>query len=109
MALTLYGLKTCDTCRKALKALNAAGRDVTFADIRETPLPLEAWLDTAGAYILVNKRSTTWRGLSETERAQAPNIVLETHRTLIKRPVITRGNEIFVGWTPAVQKALLGD
>ncbi|MEM9140448.1 MAG: ArsC/Spx/MgsR family protein, partial [Pseudomonadota bacterium] len=73
-AVTLYGLKTCDTCRKALKALDAAGRDVAFVDVRADGVPptvLQAWVETLGVETLVNTRSTTWRGLDEAVRAKA--------------------------------------
>ncbi len=43
--ITLYGLKNCDTCRKALKALEADGRDVEFHDVKKQPLPKEQLAD----------------------------------------------------------------
>ena len=71
---TIYGLKTCDTCRKAAKMLAEAGQDVAFRDVRADPLDevtLAQFLDAFGM-ALVNTRSTTWRGLSEAERAEPP-------------------------------------
>jgi len=65
------------------------------------------WLSAAGAKLLVNTRSTTWRGLSETERASDPEALLIANPTLIKRPVIETATRVHVGWTPAVQDALL--
>ena len=112
-ALILYGLKNCDTCKKALKALAVAGRDVTFVDIRaeaDLDAKLPAWLAAAGADALVNKRSTTWRGLDDTVRAQAEGHgaagLLAAHPTLIKRPVIEACDALYVGWTTAVSGAL---
>lgn len=110
MSLTLYGLKNCDTCKKALKALEGAGKAVTFVDIRaEADLPalLPGWLDAAGDEVLVNRRSTTWRNLSEAERARDPLALLGDHPTLIKRPVIAAGADLHVGWSKSVQAALL--
>ena len=110
MSLTLYGLKNCDTCKKALKALEAAGKSVTFVDIRaEADLPalLPNWLDAAGADLLINRRSTTWRGLSEDERAGNPLALLAQNPTLVKRPVIEASGHVHVGWTKDVQSALL--
>lgn len=110
--VTLYGLKTCDTCKKALKALETAGREVNFVDIRaEADLPARApaWLAAVGAERLINTRSTTWRGLDDAERARAqsdPAGLLTTHPTLIKRPVIEDGASIHVGWTTDTQAAL---
>ena len=106
--ITLYGLKNCDTCKKALKALGA--KDVTFVDIRDEadlPAKLPHWLDAVGAVTLVNKRSTTWRNLSEAEKTNALEGdtvgVLKIHPTLIKRPVIEQADKVFVGWTKAVE------
>lgn len=111
MSLTLYGLKNCDTCKKALKALAEAGETVTFVDIRaEADLPalLPVWLDAAGSDRLINRRSTTWRTLSETERAGEPEALLTAHPTLIKRPVIEADGQVHVGWAKDVQTALIG-
>lgn len=111
--VTLYGLKNCDTCKKALKALDAAGRETAFVDIRaeadlKTLVP--AWLKAAGAEKLVNRRSTTWRGLDERDKAGALGAdaatVLQANPTLIKRPVIDTGTEILVGWDSSTQQAL---
>ena len=106
----LYGLKNCDTCKKALKALEAAGKPTAFVDIREdTDLAAKVpqWLASAGADKLLNTRSTTWRNLSETERAQPPEALLIANPTLIKRPVIETGKAVYVGWTKETQADLL--
>lgn len=108
--MKLYGLKNCDTCKKALKALEEAGKPVEFIDIRkdaDLPGKLPAWLSAAGPDALINRRSTTWRGLTEGERSADPEALLTEHPTLIKRPVIEAGKAIHVGWTRDVQAALL--
>ena len=110
MSVTLYGLKNCDTCKKALKALEAAGLTVQFIDIRaEADLGalLPKWLNTVSSETLINRRSTTWRNLSDDMRESEPKSLLEDHPTLIKRPVIEAGQSIHVGWTKDVQTALL--
>lgn len=110
MTLELYGLKNCDTCKKAIKALEAAGKTVAFIDIRaEADLStlVPKWLDAAGAERLINRRSTTWRNLSESERESDPVALLNAHPTLIKRPVIALDGDVFVGWAKDVQAALL--
>jgi arsenate reductase-like glutaredoxin family protein len=107
--MRVYGLKTCDTCRKAVKELEAAGHAVEFVDIRATPLgeaDLARFLDTFGAR-LVNTRSTTWRGLSEVERAEAPQALLTAHPSLMKRPVIEAGGALHLGWGLDVRGAVL--
>ncbi len=105
-ALTLYGLKNCDTCRKAISALETSGYTVTFVDIRaEADLKrlVPIWLEALGPAALVNKRSTTWRALSPEEQASAQSDgaadALIANPTLIKRPVIESGTKNTVGWT----------
>lgn len=110
--MKIYGLKTCDTCRKALKTLENAGHDVSFIDVRATPLTPKELARFLGAFgdALVNTRSTTWRGLSETERANPPQTLLESHPTLMKRPVIEAGidgGDLYLGWSKSTQEALL--
>ena len=111
--LTLYGLKNCDTCKKAMAALTASGRAVAFVDIRaEADLPalVPVWLKAVGAEKLVNRRSTTWRGLTVAQQAtglgESAAVLLIEHPTLIKRPVIDTGADILVGWTSGTEQAL---
>ncbi|CAK9068093.1 Protein YffB [Durusdinium trenchii] len=110
--IRLYGIRNCDTCKKAMKALDAAGRDYTFVDIRadaDIAALAPRWLREVEAAKLVNTRSTTWRQLDEAQRARAasdPASLLADHPTLVKRPVIEQGDNVFVGWTMEVQAAL---
>jgi arsenate reductase-like glutaredoxin family protein len=107
--MIVYGLKACDTCRAAVKALTAAGHAVELVDVRAAPLSradLERFHAAFGA-ALVNRRSTTWRGLSEAERAGAPVDLLAAHPTLMKRPVIEAGGALHLGWGAEVKAALL--
>ena len=111
--MKLYGIKTCDTCRKALKELAAAGHDVTFVDVRTEPLDaqtLAGWMEALGPD-LVNRRSTTWKGLDEAARALADSAdgvvqLLTEHPTLMKRPVVDAGGTLHLGWTGPVKSAL---
>lgn len=110
MAITLYGLKSCDTCKKALAALEAAGKAARFVDIRaEADLAekVPQWLAALGAEAVVNKRSTTWRSLSEAEKAAAESgdaqALLIATPTLIKRPVIEADGETTIGWGKSVE------
>lgn len=108
--LTLYGLKTCDTCRNAVKALEASGKQVVFRDVRSDPLSPEIlgrFLDAFGEK-LVNTRSTTWRNFSEQERQASPARLLADHPTLMKRPVIDDGQDLFLGWSEAERSRYLG-
>ncbi len=113
--LTVFALKTCDTCRKALKALETAGVAHTVVDIRaEADLAslAPAWIAQRGAEMLVNKRSTTWRSLSEAERKEAETAegaasLLSANPTLVKRPVfVLPDGTVHIGWTAETQTAL---
>ena len=105
--MTLYGLKTCDTCRKALKALP----DTDFVDVRKDGVPddvLALAHATFGAK-LVNTASTTWRGLSEEDRARDPLDLLRAHPALMKRPLIkAQDGTLYLSWGMDVQTALAG-
>ncbi|MCP4937173.1 MAG: arsenate reductase, partial [bacterium] len=101
--MKIYGLKNCDTCRKATKAL-----DAELYDVRDTPLSkeqLERFYEVFGQALL-NTRSTTWRSLDEAARSVEPIALLQQHPTLMKRPVIERGDELFLGWSKDVQAEL---
>ena len=102
--MILYGLKTCDTCRKALKMLG----DVEFRDVRADGVPRDV-LKSAYTQLgdaLLNTRSTTWRGLDEETRAQDPLTLIEAHPALMKRPLIVEGDRFFLGWGKETQAAL---
>ena len=108
--MIVHVLKTCDTCRKALKAMEAAGLTPRVVDVREDGVArndLERFQAAFGE-ALVNRRSTTWRGLDEAERAQDPLDLLAAHPTLMKRPVIeTDDGALYLGWDKVVQAAVL--
>jgi len=107
--MKLYGLKACDTCRKALKQLAAAGHDVTFVDVRADGVSQDdlARFQAAFGDALLNTRSTTWRGLDDAERARDPLALLIDHPTLMKRPVIDQDGSVTLGWTKDVQAQYL--
>lgn len=104
--MKIFGLKNCDTCRKALKALE----QFELVDVRADGVPVEV-LKLAFAQFgdpLLNTRSTTWRGLSEDERLGAPLDLIAQHPALMKRPLIVDGDKMYLGWTKDVQAVLLG-
>ena len=99
--MVIYGLKNCDSCRKAMKAFPQAElRDVRVDGVPEEVL-VQAF-DQFGAALL-NTRSTTWRGLDETERADDPIALLKTHPTLMKRPLTAVDNQLFLGWNNGIE------
>ncbi len=107
--MIVYGLSTCDTTKKAIKALQASGHTVTFRDIRATPLT-EAEIDTLVSAFgdrLINKQSTTYRAFGEFLRASDPEAQIAAQPSVMKRPVIERDGAFWLGWDDAVQAAVL--
>ncbi len=132
MKLTVYHLKSCDTCRKALKALAQAGHSITAVDVRADGVPkavLEKAAQAVGWQALLNTRSTTWRGLGDAEKSDMTEAkalaLMAQHPTLIKRPLIIgagiigagimgaqtgagiTGTQTTVGWTKVQQELWL--
>lgn len=102
---TLYGIKNCDTCRRARKAMDNSGVPYQFHDLREDGLSaplLEHILDRVPILTALNKRSTTWRNLSDEEKrevdANSTRELLLAHPTLLKRPLLDTGDDIRVGY-----------
>ena len=107
--MKLYGLKNCDSCKKALKEIRNAGQNIEFIDIRDNCMSLniiQNWLDRHGDGVLVNRKSTTWRNLSHEDSQTPAPILLQAHPTLIKRPIIVVGDHSFVGWNEDVKSSL---
>lgn len=102
----IYGLKNCDTCRKARKWADAEGIEHSFHDVRADGLSdalLGSWLGSVDWEVLLNRRGTTWRGLSDAEKtnvtAESARALMLQHPALIKRPVIQGGNGVTVGFS----------
>lgn len=104
MTTTLYGIPTCDTCKKALKALTAAGLAPAFRDVRANPLSeaeIAEFVQEFGDEI-VNRKSTTWRSISEFLRLSEPEVQLAQEPTLMKRPVIRSAAGLSLGWSDEI-------
>ncbi len=104
--MIIYGLKSCDTCRKALRALPGA----TLHDLRAAPLPDGVLHDALARFgeNLLNRRSTTWRALPDAERTDAPASLIRRHPAVMKRPLIDADGTLYLGWGKDVQAALAG-
>lgn len=106
--MILYGISTCDSCKKALKALQAAGRDVTFRDIRATPLTEAEVAEMVQEFgdRLINRQSTTYRGFNDFLKASEPEAQILAQPTVMKRPVIKDGSAWHLGWDPETEARL---
>ena len=106
MTIHLYGIPNCDTVKKARVWLDAQGLDYTFHDYKKEgadPAKLEAWIAAKGLDTVLNKRGTTFRKLSDAEKADAGDshkavTLLVQHPSMIKRPVAEHGSTILVGF-----------
>lgn len=101
----VYGLKNCDTCRKALSWLGQEKIEHRFVDVRADGLSkgdVAKFVKAVGIEKIVNKASTTWRGLGDDEKdisSEAKAVaLLEANPTLIKRPVFVMGKTIVAGF-----------
>ncbi len=114
--LKLYGLKRCSTCVKAMAWLDAHKHAYTFTDYRDEPIApadLRAWQAQLGGWEkLVNRASMTWRNLPEARKspdgdAQWLALIAE-FPTLVRRPVMLRGDSVSVGFSEKKYAELLG-
>jgi len=102
--VTLYGIKNCDSVRKALKFLTSHNIAYTFIDFREHPATLQQidkWLQQSELKQLFNTRSTTYRTLQLKEKGlsdEEKRLWLARENLLIKRPVLAFGNHLVVGY-----------
>ena len=105
--MILYGISTCDTCKRALKTLERAGKPVTFRDIRSQPLTEAEVAEIVGEFgaRAVNTQSTTYRGFSDFLKASDPEAQITAQPTVMKRPVI-KADRWYLGWDAATEAAL---
>lgn len=111
MKLDFYCLRNCDTCRKAQKALVAAGHVLNMRDIRGDKVPepvLRQALTALGRDAFLATRSPTWRTLSPRDQARDPVELMLEYPVLMKRPLILGENHVSAGWAKPVQAKLLG-
>jgi Spx/MgsR family transcriptional regulator len=113
MSVTLYGIKNCDTVKKARKWLDANSVSYTFHDFRVDGINktlINSFLKQIELETLINKRGTTWRKLSDEEKeyknkTQAIELMLE-NPTIIKRPVLNANKKYFVGFNEEHYKSI---
>lgn len=103
--ITLYGIKNCDTVKKARNWLDKNSIQYHFHDFRVdglSEIQVRNWVSELGLEMLVNKRSTTWNELDESiknnfdeKRAIA---IIVSNPTLIKRPLLDTGKQKYLGF-----------
>ncbi len=111
--ITLYGIKNCDTVKKARTWLDKKGIEYRFHDFRQdgiTEQQINNWVSALGWEGLINKRSTTWKTLGESQKVglndqSVVELIIEAP-TLIKRPLLDTGNSISVGFKAAEYEQL---
>ena len=108
LLITLYGIKNCDTVRKARKWLEAHGIEYQFHDFRADGLDrdlVRGWITELGWQNLVNRRSTSWKALDassrETMDEDSALVAILAQPTLIKRPLLDTGHERHNGFSTA--------
>jgi len=110
--LTMYGIKNCDTIKKARDWLAAQGVEYAFRDYKTDGVgkaQIEAWSKIVGWELLLNTASTTFRALPDADKvgvtkAKAIALML-AQPSMIKRPVLVYGDVVLVGFKPDVYAA----
>ncbi|MDQ8934250.1 Spx/MgsR family RNA polymerase-binding regulatory protein [Acinetobacter rudis] len=113
--IKIYGIKNCNSMKKAFDLLNELNITFEFHDYKKQGIDthtLQTWITDIGADIVLNKKGTTWRKLSPEQQALALSSTdeliqaLSTHTSLIKRPVLQNGQDYIVGFDEERYRAL---
>jgi arsenate reductase len=116
MTATLYGIKACDTMKRARAWLDSHGAAYAFHDYKVAgidPARLQAWADAVGWQTLLNRSGTTFRKLPDEakqglDRDKAIGL-MQAQPSMIKRPVLDLGETLLVGFDPHAYAAALGE
>ena len=111
--ITVYGIPNCSSVKKTRVWLDAAGIGYAFHDFKKLGIDeatLKHWLTAVPLGTLINKKGSTWRGLSPTEQAMANEEasaiqLMVANTSLIKRPVMVWDKGMFVGHDEALLTA----
>ena len=110
----VYGIPNCDTVKKARQWLDAQGLDYTFHDYKKEgadPEKLAVWIDAEGVDTVLNRRGTTWRKLSDDQKADLDAAkavaLLQANPSMIKRPVVEHLGGLLVGFSESEWAAAL--
>ena len=112
--LTLYGIKSCDTMKKARTWLEDHGIEYSFHDYKTAGIDqttLEKWCKQAGWDVLLNRKGTTFRKSHDADKTNLDETkaitLMLTQPSMIKRPVLVGDKQILVGFKPEDYAALL--
>ena len=100
--IIIYGIKNCDSCKKAIKHFSGVAQ---FRDIRDFPLSrdtLEKFVFAFGSD-LINTRSQTWRTLTDTDKLLNKIDLIDEYPTIMKRPVIEYFGALSIGWNELIK------
>ena len=109
-SLTIYGIKNCDTVKKALKFLSSKSLPHEFIDFRENLISEDLYKimeHEVGLEMLINKRSSTYRSLTDDEKQNIGYELVSKYPTLIKRPVLIQNGDVMVGFSEKQYSELL--
>ena len=98
----IYGIKNCDTVKKALNFLSSISCSFEFIDYRENPISRDLFKkleQSVGLDLLINKRSTSFRSLTKEEKQSINYELVSKYPTLIKRPVLIQNESVLVGFS----------
>jgi len=114
MAATLYGIRNCDTMKKARAWLDGCGVAYAFHDYKTAGIEagvLEGWARKVGWELLLNRSGTTYRKLPEKDKADLTErraiALMSEQPSMIKRPVLEVGGKLIVGFKPELYERLL--
>lgn len=102
--IKILGLKNCDKCRDAQTKLNNLGYNLEFIDVRKKPIGLDQIKQLIAMFgnQILNKRSTTFRGLSQSQKELSVVKLLQKYPTLMKRPVVMSSEKNSIGWNAEI-------
>ncbi|MGY8525292.1 ArsC family reductase [Paracidovorax citrulli] len=106
MTVRLYGIPNCDTVKKARTWLDGQGIGYDFHDFKKQGVSealLRGWLEQVPLTVLLNRKGTTWRALSDADKARAEDVagaveLMQQSPSLIKRPVLDQDGKVAVGF-----------
>ena len=111
--MKIYGIRNCDTMKKAFAFLEAKKVAYDFHDYKKDGVPpgkLKEWAKRVGWERLANTRGPTWRNIPDAEKADLDEAralaLLEKNASAIKRPVLEAGAKLLVGFEPAQYEKL---